>query len=116
MKKSGKWLIAACIAALACACGSAKASEETPAPAESETQLREIDPKISPAAWAIRYAASKEDVIAVLSGMSTLDQVKDNVKTMKDFKPLREAEQKLLESLAEAQKAAGPEHTGEFRK
>lgn len=85
-------------------------------PAESEAQLREIDPEISPAGWAIRYAASKEDVIAVLSGMSTLDQVKDNVKTMKDFKPLSEAEQKLLESLAEAQKASGPEHTGDFRK
>ncbi len=78
--------------------------------------MKSVNPDISPAGWAIKYAASKEDVIAVLSGMSTLEQVKDNVKTMKDFKPLTVTEERMLEELATAQKAQGPEHTGNFKK
>lgn len=85
-------------------------------PEDSEKQLRAIDPEISPAGWAIRYAASKDDVIAVLSGMSTLAQVQDNVKTMKDFTPLTDDEQTMLEGLAAKQKESGPEHLGDFTK
>ncbi len=85
-------------------------------PESSEKQLRMIDPEISPAGWALRYAASKEGVMAVLSGMSTLEQVLDNVKSMKGFTGLSSEQQSLLEKLAADQKAAGPEHTGDFRK
>ncbi len=85
-------------------------------PEESEKTLRAMNPEVSPAGWAIRYAASKEDVITVLSGMSTLAQVQDNVKTMKDFTPLTEDEQKLLESLAAKQKETGPEHESDYTK
>ena len=85
-------------------------------PENSEKQMRSVNPDTSPAGWAIKYAASKEDVIAVLSGMSTLEQVKDNVKTMRDFKPLTITEERMLEELATVQKAQGPEHTGDFRK
>ncbi len=85
-------------------------------PEESEKQLRAIEPDISPAGWALRYAASKEGVLAVLSGMSTLDQVLDNVKTMKDFDKLPEGQEEMLEGLAAKQKEAGPEHTGDFTK
>ena len=83
-------------------------------PEDSEKELRAIEPEISPAGWALRYAASKEDVIAVLSGMSTLEQVEDNVKSMKGFDALPEEQQRILENLAVRQKAAGPEHTGDF--
>ena len=48
----------------------------------------------SPASYAIRYAASFEGVFMVLSGMSTMEQVEDNLKTFASFKPLSEAEQK----------------------
>lgn len=85
-------------------------------PENSEKQMKSVNPDISPAGWAIKYAASKEDVIAVLSGMSTLEQVQDNVKTMKDFKPITITEERMLEELATAQKAQGPEHTGDFKK
>ena len=85
-------------------------------PESSEKQLRMIDPEISPAGWALRYAASKEGVMAVLSGMSTLEQVLDNVKSMKGFTGLSNEQQSLLEKLAADQKAAGPEHTGDFSK
>lgn len=85
-------------------------------PESSEKQLRAIEPDLSPAGWALRYAASKPDVIAVLSGMSTLEQVKDNVKSMKDFTALPAEQEELLEKLAADQKAAGPEHMGDFTK
>ena len=50
----------------------------------------------SPASLAIRYAASLENVQMVLSGMSSLEQLKDNTSYMRDFKPLSAEEQKLV--------------------
>lgn len=55
-------------------------------------------------------------MIAVLSGTSTLAQVQDNVKTMKEFTPLRAREQKMLEGLAAKQKETGPEKMSDFSK
>lgn len=46
----------------------------------------------SPASYAIRFAAGFDSMMMVLSGMSTLDQMKDNVSFMKDFKKLDEKE------------------------
>jgi predicted aldo/keto reductase-like oxidoreductase len=46
----------------------------------------------SPASYAIRYAAGFPGVRMVLSGMSDLAQMKDNLSYMKDFRPLNEAE------------------------
>ena len=46
----------------------------------------------SPASYAIRFAASQPNVMMVLSGMGDMDMVRDNISTMKDFKPLDETE------------------------
>ncbi len=51
----------------------------------------------SPAGYAVRYAASFEGVKMVLSGMSDMAQVEDNVATMRDFKPLSESEFSAIE-------------------
>lgn len=51
----------------------------------------------SPASYAVRYAAGFEGVKMVLSGMSDIAQVEDNVATMKDFQPLSEEEQAVIE-------------------
>ena len=53
----------------------------------------------SNASYAIRFAAGFEDVKMVLSGMSTLAQMEDNVSFMQDFKPLNPAEQAALETV-----------------
>lgn len=51
---------------------------------------------VSYASWALRFAAGLDNVHAVLSGMSNLEQMEDNLKTMKDFHPLNEEEQELI--------------------
>lgn len=47
----------------------------------------------SNASYAIRFAASQEGVMMVLSGMGDMDMMNDNISCMKDFQPLSEAEQ-----------------------
>lgn len=58
-------------------------------------------PKASLASWAIRYAASFENVYVVLSGMSNLDQLRDNISYMKDFIPLNDDERKCIDKATE---------------
>ena len=55
----------------------------------------------SNASYAIRYAAGFDGVRMVLSGMSTLDQMKDNISYMKDFKPLTNEEQQAVAGVTE---------------
>ena len=51
---------------------------------------------MSYASWALRFVASKDNLLAVLSGMSNIDQMKDNLSFMKDFKPLTEHEEEVI--------------------
>lgn len=55
----------------------------------------------SNASYAIRYAASFEGVVMVLSGMGNIDMVKDNIGYMSDFKPLNEKEFKAIDKVCE---------------
>ena len=67
-------------------------------------ESKEVLDKLGDASYAsygIRFAASHENVMMVLSGMSTLDQVKDNVSFMKEFKPLNEEEFSAVKKVAD---------------
>ena len=53
----------------------------------------------SPASYAIRFAAGFPGMLMVLSGMSTLEQVEDNLAFMRDFQPLNETEMAAVEKV-----------------
>lgn len=67
-------------------------------PDEAKKLLAEAN--VGAAELAIRFAASPENVAMVLSGMSNLDQMKDNISFMSDFRPLGDAEYELTEKIA----------------
>jgi predicted aldo/keto reductase-like oxidoreductase len=69
-------------------------------PAEAARLFKAQNPTASAASWAIRYAASLENVRVVLSGMSSFEQMADNVSYMKDFAPLTDAEQATVRDVA----------------
>ena len=58
-------------------------------------------PDSSIASWAMRYCGSLDGIVAVLSGMSNEEQMLDNIKTMKDFEPLTDADNKTIEKVKE---------------
>ena len=66
-----------------------------------EKLLKDYNLDASPASWAVRFAASLEHVVMVLSGMSTEEQVEDNTSYMKEFIPLNEEEFAILEKAAD---------------
>ena len=65
-------------------------------PAAVEAVLKNAEPSSSCASWAIRFAASLEGVITVLSGMSSLEQMDDNLSYMKDFTGLTGEQKKVV--------------------
>ena len=59
--------------------------------------LKAAEPNSSCASWAVRFAADLEGIITVLSGMSNLEQMRDNLSYMKDFKHLTPEQKKVIE-------------------
>jgi predicted aldo/keto reductase-like oxidoreductase len=74
---------------------------------EAEAIFKAADPKASIPSWAIRFAASLPGVQVVLSGMSDMEQVTDNVATMENFKPLSEADREVITKAVLAYRTAG---------
>lgn len=70
-------------------------------PPDAERLLKEAAPDMSVASWAVRFAASHDNVMLVLSGMSNMEQLKDNLSYMENFKPFTEAEFMVVQKAAE---------------
>ena len=70
-------------------------------PQKAENLFRTCRPDLSVASWAIRFAASHENVMLVLSGMSDLEQVKDNLSYMENFTPFTKEEYTLIQKAAD---------------
>ena len=70
-------------------------------PAELERMFKDKAPELSVPSWAIRFAASLDNVVMVLSGMSNMAQLLDNMSYMKEFQPLNDEEQQLIQQAAE---------------
>lgn len=60
------------------------------------TLFQAARPDASVASWAMRFAASLDGVITVLSGMSNLEQMQDNIHTMKEYEPLTDADRQTI--------------------
>ena len=71
-------------------------------PPESVQKIfKEAEPDSSIASWAIRFAADLDGLITVLSGMSNIEQMEDNLSYMKDFQGLTEAQKATLKAAQE---------------
>ncbi len=64
-------------------------------------KLKSREPEMSVASWAFRYAGTPDGVLCVLSGMTWMEHLKDNIRTYSPLKPISEEEDKMLMEIAE---------------
>lgn len=69
-----------------------------PAP-EIYAMLRKVRPDASAASWALRFVGSLDGVMTILSGMSTIGQMEENLRTFIDFEPLSREESETIENV-----------------
>ena len=66
-----------------------------------EAKLKELRPTETVPAWAFRFLQSFESITMVLSGMSTMEQLKQNIQTFKENKPLNTEEMNSILNVAD---------------
>lgn len=69
-------------------------------PESISAQLRQREPDKSPASWAFRFCGTYPRVLCILSGMTNMDVLTENVETFSHFKPLTEEELEFMERMA----------------
>ena len=74
-------------------------------PKEAQAILEEADPERLPASWALRWVGSHPGVKLVLSGMSSEEQLEDNIRTFSPFVPIGTQEEEVIGQAAKAIRA-----------
>lgn len=74
-------------------------------PEQVQEVYKQANPNTSIASWAIKFAASLDGVITVLSGMSNIEQMEDNISYMKDFTKLSDDEEATINKAQEIMKS-----------
>jgi hypothetical protein len=70
-------------------------------PEKVEAVLKTAEPESSCASWAVRFSADLDGVLTVLSGMSSVDQMKDNLSYMKGFSKLDQGQKDTISRASE---------------
>jgi len=70
-------------------------------PQEAQRLMKACNPNASASSWAIRFAANLEGVMMVLSGMSNMEQVLDNISYMDNLQPLSGEEHKIIKKVTD---------------
>ena len=68
---------------------------------EALTLMNEMHPEDSAATWAFRYAGTPENILTVLSGMTYMEHLQENIRTYAPLEPLVEKEYELLEKVTD---------------
>jgi uncharacterized protein len=68
---------------------------------DMETKFKQAHPDWSISSWALRWVASLDNVKVILSGMSTMDHVTDNLNTFNNFEKLNFEEQAIVKEVAD---------------
>lgn len=71
-------------------------------PESVKAVLEEAEPGSTPSSWALRFAADLEGVDVVLSGMSTIAQMEENIRTLKGFVGMSRSEKEAVRKAADA--------------
>lgn len=70
-------------------------------------ELKSAYPNTTPAEFGLRWAASLDNVVTVLSGMSNLQQVKENIKTFENYKDMDDSEKAVADQIAKIIQSQG---------
>ena len=68
-------------------------------PPEAEKIMKEYNPDASAVSWALRYVASMDEVFMVLNGVSSLEQMEENIKIMDSHEKLNQDEYEIISSV-----------------
>ena len=72
---------------------------------ELEDLLKSLNPEATPASFALRWVGSHPNVKVILSGMSTMEQVENNLHTFENFEMLTDQEEKVLEQIRDSMRS-----------
>ena len=68
-------------------------------PEDAEKILRDVKPDASPSSWALKYVAQFSEVAIILSGMSAMEHVEDNLATFNNYEPMTDEERAAIEKV-----------------